>query len=201
VSYELIVVGASWGGLNAVGEVLAGVGDSCPAAIVVGQHRGTEGGDRLAGLLQRRTLLRVREAEDKDELTPGTVYLAPTDYHTLIESGGTIALSTEEEVRYARPSIDVLFRSAAEAYRERCVGVVLTGANADGAEGLRLIKELGGVAVVQDPRSAERREMPAAALEATNADLVLPLEEIGLFLRGLLIAPSGARLERGDRTT
>jgi two-component system chemotaxis response regulator CheB len=129
----------------------------------------------------------VREAEDKDELAPGSVYLAPPDYHTLIESDGTIALSTEEHVRYARPSIDVLFRSAAEAYRERCVGVVLTGANEDGAEGLALIKELGGVAVVQDPRTAERREMPSAAIEATNADLVLPLEEIGLFLRGLLL--------------
>ena len=102
-------------------------------------------------------------------------------------------------MRHARPSIDVLFRSAAEAYRERCVGVVLTGANEDGAEGLALIKKLGGVAVVQDPRTAERREMPSAAIEATNADIVLPLEEIGLFLRGLLLetcTPEAARRSR-----
>jgi two-component system chemotaxis response regulator CheB len=187
VNYELVVIGASWGGLHAVSALLEGLGETCPAAIVIGQHRGPEGGERLAGILQRRTSLRVRDAEDKDDLVPGTVYLAPTDYHTLIEAGGTIALSTEEEVRYARPSIDVLFRSAAEAYHERCVGVVLTGANADGAEGLRQIKELGGVAIVQDPSTAERREMPVAAIAATEADVVLPLEEIGLFLRGLLL--------------
>ena len=157
------------------------------ASVVVGQHRGPTGGERLAPLLQRNTRLPVREAEDKDRLIPGTIYLAPPDYHTLIEEDGSIALSTEAHVRHARPSIDVLFRSAAEAYRERCVGVVLTGANEDGAEGLALIKQLGGVAVVQDPRTAERREMPAAAIEATHADVVLPLEEIGLFLRGLLL--------------
>jgi two-component system chemotaxis response regulator CheB len=191
MSYELVVIGASWGGLRAVGTVLGGLGDECPAAIVVGQHRGPSGGERLAALLSRHTRFPLREAEDKDTLTPGCVYLAPPDYHTLIEADGTIALSTEEQVRFARPSIDVLFRTAAEAYRERCVGVVLTGANDDGAEGLALIKELGGVAVVQDPRTAERREMPSAAIEATNADVVLPLEEIGLFLRGLLLeAPS-----------
>jgi two-component system, chemotaxis family, protein-glutamate methylesterase/glutaminase len=187
MSYELVVVGASWGGLHAVGTVLDGLGEDSPAAIVIAQHRGPWGGERLAPLLQCHTRLPVREAEDKDELTPGAVFLAPPDYHTLIEADGTIALSTEEHVRHARPSIDVLFHSAAEAYRERCVGVVLTGANEDGAEGLALIKQLGGVAVVQDPRTAERREMPTAALEATNADLVLPLEEIGLFLRGLLL--------------
>jgi two-component system chemotaxis response regulator CheB len=187
MSYELVVVGASWGGLRAVGTLLGGLGETCPAAIVVGQHRGAAGGERLAPLLQRHTRLHVKEAEDKDELARDTVYLAPPDYHTLIETDGTIALSTEEHVRHARPSIDVLFRSAAEAYRDRCVGVVLTGANADGAEGLALIKRLGGVAVVQDPRTAERREMPSAAIAATEADIVLPLEEIGLFLRGLLL--------------
>ena len=186
MNYELVVIGASWGGLRAVGAVLEGLGDESPAAIVVAQHRGPSSGERLVQLLQRQTALRVREAEDKDELVPASVYLAPPDYHTLIESDGTIALSTEEHVRHARPSIDVLFRSAAEAYRERCVGVVLTGANEDGADGLALIKTLGGVAIVQDPRTAERREMPSAAIEATNADVVLPLAEIGLFLRGLL---------------
>jgi two-component system chemotaxis response regulator CheB len=194
VNYELLVIGASWGGLRAVGTVLAGLGDDSPAAIVVAQHRGPSSGERLAQLLQRQTVLPVREAEDKDELAAGSVYLAPPDYHTLIESDGTIALSTDEYVRHARPSIDVLFRSAAEAYRERCVGVVLTGANEDGAEGLALIKQLGGVAVVQDPRAAERREMPSAAIEATNADLVLPLEEIGLFLRGLLLEAHASHL-------
>jgi two-component system chemotaxis response regulator CheB len=187
MTYELVVIGASWGGLRAVTAVLAGLGDTPPAPIVVAQHRRPGAGERLAQLLQRSTELTVREAEDKDRLTRGFVYLAPPDYHTLIESNGTLALSTEGHVRHARPSIDVLFRSAAEAYRERCVGVVLTGANDDGSEGLARIKELGGVAVVQDPRTAERREMPAAAIETTHADIVLPLEEIGAFLNGLLL--------------
>jgi two-component system chemotaxis response regulator CheB len=195
MSYQLIVIGASWGGLRAVQVVLDGLGDTSPAPIVVAQHRGAGAGERLAQLLQRSTELTVREAEDKDRLTPNSVYLAPPDYHTLIESDGTLALSTEGHVRHARPSIDVLFRSAAEAYHERCVGVVLTGANDDGAEGLARIKELGGVAVVQDPRTAERREMPDAAIDATHADIVLPLEEIGLFLRGLLLeAPATSTL-------
>ena len=116
---------------------------------------------------------------------PGVVLLAPTDYHTLVDDDGTIALSTEGLVQNARPSIDVLFRSAADAYRERCVGVVLTGANEDGAEGLARIEELGGLAVVQEPGTAERRVMPAAALAATKAAVVLPLEEIGAYLRNL----------------
>ena len=187
MTYDLVVIGGSWGGMRAVEAVLGGLGDDCPAAVVVGLHRGTEERARLSRLLQHHTTLPVREVEDKDDLHQGTVYLAPADYHTLIESDGTIALSTEAAVRHARPSIDVLFRSAAEAYRERCVGVVLTGANEDGADGLALIKKLGGVAVVQDPRTAERREMPSAAIEATHADIVLPLEEIGSFLRGLLL--------------
>jgi two-component system, chemotaxis family, protein-glutamate methylesterase/glutaminase len=187
VNYELVVVGGSWGGMRALEAVLRGLGDDCPAAIVVALHRGPAEADRLARLVQHYTPLPVREAEDKDALIPGNVYLAPSDYHTLVEAEGTLGLSTEERVRYARPSIDVLFRSAADAYRERCVGVVLTGANDDGADGLRRIKELGGVAVVQDPGSAERHEMPTAAIAATDADVVLPLNEIGLFLRGLLL--------------
>lgn len=187
MDYELIVVGASWGGLHAVGAFLEGLGSQTAAAVVIAQHRSADGGDELANLLQVHTELPVRDADDKDEVVPGTVLLAPKDYHLLIESGGTLALSTEERVRFARPSIDVLFESAAEAYREKCVGVVLTGANEDGAAGLARIKELGGVAIVQDPGSAERAAMPAAAIAATAADVVLPLEQIGLFLRGLLL--------------
>ena len=187
MDYELIVVGASWGGLHAVGTLLEGLGTQTSAAVVIAQHRNAAGSDELADLLQLHTELPVRDAEDKDQILPGTVLLAPKDYHLLIESGGTVALSTEERVRYARPSIDVLFETAADAYREKCVGVVLTGANEDGAAGLARINALGGVAIVQDPGSAERAEMPAAALAATAADIVLPLEQIGLFLHGLLL--------------
>jgi two-component system, chemotaxis family, protein-glutamate methylesterase/glutaminase len=198
VAYELLVMGASWGGLRAVGSVLEGLGSVPGTAVVVVQHRGAASGELLAPLLQRRTDLIVREAEDKDPLEPGVVYLAPPDYHTLIEADGRLALSTDDLVRHARPSIDVLFNSAAEAYRERCVGVVLTGSNDDGAAGLARIVELGGVAVVQDPRTAERREMPAAAVAASHVDVVLPLEEIGPVLRGLLLQPAAGGAEKPE---
>jgi two-component system chemotaxis response regulator CheB len=123
----------------------------------------------------------VCEVDDKDGLAPGTVLLAPPDYHSLIE-GDHVALSLEERVTYARPSIDVLFASAAETYRERCVGVVLTGANEDGASGLARIRELGGEAVVQDPATAERAEMPEAALAAVPDARVAAVEDIPTIL-------------------
>jgi two-component system chemotaxis response regulator CheB len=187
MDYDLVVIGSSWGGLHALTTILETLGSPESTAIVVAQHRGAERGELLGPLLQRHTALDVREAEDKDELQPGIVYLAPPDYHTLIERERTIALTTEDVVRHARPSIDVLFSTAADAYAERCVGVVLTGANEDGAEGLARIKARGGVAIVQDPHTSERSEMPAAAVAAVDADVILPLEEIGLFLQGLLL--------------
>ena len=189
MSYELVVIGASWGGLRAVKEVLDGLGDASPAPIVVAQHRGPGAGERLAELLQRSTELTVREAEDKERLAPGSVYLAAPDYHTLVEADGTLALSTEGHVRHARPSIDVLFTTAAESYRERCVGVVLTGANADGAAGLARVAELGGAAIVQDPEMAERGEMPRAALTAVPAARVVPLAAIAAHLVELCARP------------
>jgi len=123
----------------------------------------------------------VREAGDKDELRPGTAYIAAPDYHLLVEEG-RLALTTDEPVQYARPSIDVLLQTAAEAYRDRCVGVVLTGANADGASGLARIAELGGAALVQDPETAERDEMPRAALASVPSATVAQVGEIAPLL-------------------
>ena len=195
MTYELIVIGASWGGLNAVGEILAALPEDTDAAVVVAQHRradAVEGG--LAGLLRLRTRLPVADVDDKAPIERGRVYLAPPDYHLLIQNG-YFSLSKDAHVHYARPSIDVLFESAADAYRDRVIGVILTGANADGAQGLAEVKRRGGVAVVQDPGTAERREMPSAALAATAADAVLPLSEIGPFLYGLVCPPAAARTE------
>ena|SRR5712692_8459863 len=187
MDYDLIAIGASWGGLHAVSTLLAALEADPGTAVAIAQHRSPESPEGLAELLQQHTQLVVQEAEDKDAIEPGHAYLAPPDYHLLVERDGRFALSTDDRVQYARPSIDVLFESAAEAYRERCIGVVLTGLNEDGAAGLARIKELGGVAIVQDPRTAERGEMPAAAIAATEADVILPLEEIGHFLHGLLV--------------
>jgi len=193
--YELVAIGASWGGMQAISTLLEGIREHRELVIVIAQHRHPESGRELREAFQSRTPLRVRDAEDKDVLEPGNVYLAPPDYHLLVEREGTLALSTEARVNYARPSIDVLFESAADAYGERCIGIVLTGANEDGAAGLRRIKDLGGVAIVQDPSDAERPEMPAAAIAANGADVVLPLAEIPLFLQGLLLeTPDRSRI-------
>jgi two-component system chemotaxis response regulator CheB len=183
--YEVIVIGTSWGGLDAVSRLLDAMHPDVHQPIVVAQHRGsdTEEG-MLAHLLQSHTRRVVSDPDDKTPLEADHVYLGPPDYHLLVEDGH-IALSTDAPVRFARPSIDVLFESVADAYGPRAVGVVLTGANNDGAAGLARIKQLGGVAIVQDPATSKRRTMPDAAIAATAADAILPLEEIAPFLYGL----------------
>jgi two-component system, chemotaxis family, protein-glutamate methylesterase/glutaminase len=179
---ELVVIGTSWGGLAALQSLLPHVPGDLAAPVVVAQHRGPDSlSHAMIGLVQAYTTLGVREADDKDSLAPGQLYLAPPDYHLLVQPG-TLHLSVEEQVRYSRPSIDVLFETAAEAYGERTVGVVLTGANADGALGLQAIQEQGGYTIVQDPAEAERPEMPAAALAQIEPDTVARLEEIGPLL-------------------
>lgn len=188
MSYDVIAVGASWGGLQAVGALLEGIPKEVEPAIVVAQHRSPESSRGvLESLLQRHIEREVSEPGDKDPIEPCRVYVAPADYHLLVEDGH-FALSVDARVQFARPSIDVLFESVAEVYRDRAIGIVLTGANEDGAAGLAAIKRSGGVAIVQDPETALRREMPAAAVERSVADAVLPLDEIGPFLYGLCCA-------------
>ncbi|HEX7083570.1 MAG TPA: chemotaxis protein CheB [Gaiellaceae bacterium] len=184
---RLVAIGASWGGLNALRAVLRGLPADLDAALVVAQHRAA--GAPSAGyldLLGAATSLRVCEPGDKDRLAPGTVYVAAPDYHLLVE-GTHLALSLEERVVHARPSVDVLLESAAEAFGARCVGVVLTGANEDGARGLARVLELGGAGIVQDPSEAERAEMPCAAIAAAPEATVAPLAEIA----GLLVDRCG----------
>jgi two-component system chemotaxis response regulator CheB len=189
--YALIVIGTSWGGLDAVSRLLDGLHDDVRQPIVVAQHRAAESEDVVLGrLLQHHTRRLVSDPDDKTPLEADHVYLGPPDYHVLIDDGH-LALSTDAPVQYARPSIDVLFQSAADTYGEQTIGVVLTGANADGAEGLARIKDRGGVAIVQDPASSEKRAMPDAAIAATVADAILPLEEIPNFIYGLCCEVQG----------
>ena len=185
--YELICVGASWGGLDAVGRLLAGLPPQVDQPVVVAQHRHpTSSPGGLADLLRLRVKRPVQDAEDKMAIERGHVYIAPPDYHLLVERG-SFALSVDERVQYARPSIDVLFETASYAYGRGVIGIILTGANEDGAAGLAAVKQRGGVALVQDPGGAERRTMPDAAIAATVADAVLPVEQIGRFLYGLCL--------------
>ena len=180
--HDLVAMGASWGGLDAVRAILHALPADLDAAVVVAQHRSPDSHPyAFRDLLGAATRLEVCEAGDKDSLVAGKVYIAAPDYHLLVE-GSELALSTDEPVQHARPSIDVLFESAAESYRERCLGVVLTGANADGAEGLARIVELGGTAIVQDPATAVRDEMPRAALARVPGARVASLEGVAQLL-------------------
>ena len=179
--YEMIVVGASLGGFHALEHLLGGLPQDFPLPVAIVQHRSSDSDDLLAILLKRKSNLPVTEAEDKQRIVPGQIYIAPANYHLLVEERH-FALSTQSPVEFARPSIDVLFESAADAFRERVVAVLLTGSNKDGAQGMARIKECGGLTLVQDPASAESVRMPEAAIEASEIDRVLPLSEIAGFL-------------------
>lgn len=190
----MVVIGTSWGGLDALRVLIGGLEPEFDLPTVIVQHRHRHSDAALAQFLQDHTRLRVCEAEDKQPIEAGSVYIAPANYHLLVEEGH-FSLSTEAPVRYSRPSIDVAMTSAAASYRHRAVGVVLTGSNADGAAGLRWIADNGGLAVVQDPATAEAPAMPASAIETVPTARVFALPRIAPFLSAL---PSmTARARRG----
>jgi two-component system chemotaxis response regulator CheB len=178
---SVVVVGTSLGGLSALSMLLKAMPKHLAVPMAIVQHRGKSEDDALGRLLAAQTPLRVTEPEDKERLQPGWVYIAPADYHLLIE-GETLSLSTAAPHNFARPSIDLLFESAADSHGSGVLGVVLTGSNHDGAQGARRIKQRGGTVFVQDPATAQSRVMPAAALAATSVDAVLPLPELCLRL-------------------
>jgi two-component system chemotaxis response regulator CheB len=183
--FELIVIGCSWGGLAALERIISGLPADFRTPIAVAQHRAADSGSgALQEMLARRSNHDVREAGDKDPIEAGRIYMAPADYHLIVEADG-FALSTEGAVRHSRPSVDVLFDTAADVYAERLVGVVLTGANDDGAYGLMRVRRRGGLTIVQDPSTAERAEMPQAAIATGAAQRVLPLDEIAPLLASL----------------
>lgn len=182
MDYEAIVIGASAGGLNALQEVLAPLPADFTLPILVVQHRSPAPGDSLAFSLSASCQLMVKEADDKEPVKPGYVYIAPADYHLLVERDRTLSLSVDAKVCYSRPSIDVLFETAAEAYLSGLVGIILTGANNDGTAGLKRIKEKGGLTIVQDPATAEAAVMPRSAIQENIVDKILSLAEIAAFL-------------------
>lgn len=184
VGYDIVVVGTSWGGLSALRTLVSGLPDGFGIPVVLVQHRHRESDFLLSTLLQERTSLNVCEVDDKAPISAGSVYIAPADYHLLVESGH-FALSLDEPVRFSRPSIDVTFSSIADAYGRRAAGVVLTGANADGATGLRRIRDRGGLAVIQDPETAESPVMPTEALLAVPDARVMTVDAIAPFLATL----------------
>jgi two-component system chemotaxis response regulator CheB len=188
VDFDLVVIGASLGGLTATRHLLAELPTSFPAAVAIVQHRRPDTVSALEELLAAVSKLPVREPQDREPIVPGTVYLAPAGYHLLVERGW-LTLSLDGPVSWARPSIDVLFESAAEAYGRRVAAVLLTGSSEDGAAGMEAVARRGGLTVVEDPGSAHSPVSPAAALARTAVHHVLPLESIPGLLLGMLGVP------------
>ena len=183
---KAVVIGASAGGWDALQIILGALPEDFPLAIMVVMHRHPHSDDYLEKSLDNDCAVRVKQADEKESIVSGTVYFAPPNYHLLIEDIHTLTLSVARAVNYARPSIDVLFESAAYVYGDTLAGLILTGANNDGAGGLKKIKAMGGLTLVQDPETAEATAMPSAAIKAADPDFVLPLGEIGAFIKDLV---------------
>ena len=179
---DAVVIGASAGGVEAVGTLLSALPPDFGPVVIVVIHIPSTNDSLLVAVLATQCALSVREAADKDPIGGGTVYVAPPAYHLLVEPDRSFALSVDAPVNYSRPSIDVLFESAAYAYRERLLGIVLTGANSDGADGLARIRSFGGRAWVQEPDTAVASMMPSSAIERAGADLILSVQDMAAEL-------------------
>jgi two-component system, chemotaxis family, protein-glutamate methylesterase/glutaminase len=175
---DAVAIGASAGGVEVLSVLLSSLPASCRASFFIVMHIPRERPSLLADVFNARCALPVREAEDKEPVQPGTVYFAPPDYHLLLDRGPALALSSDEPVHFSRPSIDVLFDSAADIYGERLLGLILTGANQDGAEGLAAVGRAGGRTVVQEPGGAAVPFLPEAALQVGPVDFVLSLAQL-----------------------
>jgi two-component system chemotaxis response regulator CheB len=178
MQYEAIVIGVSSGGMNAMKIIFSLLPGNFSMPIIIVQHVGSHSENAWIKLLNDKSNLEIKEADEKEKIEKGKVYIAPANYHLLIERNKTFSLTTDEKVNFARPSIDVLFESAAEAYQNKLIGVVLTGSNNDGTKGIKRIKEYGGLTIVQDPDTAESSFMPASVIASFLPDYILPLEEI-----------------------
>lgn len=181
----LVVIGGSAGSLDAILKILPCLNDGAPFALVIVQHRKPLQDSPLADILSDKTGWAVKEVEEKEMVSPGNVYIAPADYHLLFEADHSFSLDASEKINYSRPSIDVTFESAAEVYGSAVIGILLSGANADGVEGLQKIRDAGGICIVQDPATAEVSFMPSEALRRMQPDFVLPAEGIGMYLNGI----------------
>ena len=182
---ELIVIGGSAGAIEVLSRILTPLDTGLRPAVAIVIHLPPEGPSVLHEIFSGPTSPPMKLAEDKEPIVPGTVYFATPDYHLLVESGRTFALSQDERVHFSRPAVDVLFESAAEAYGPRLMGIILSGANSDGAAGLRAVKDAGGTTVVQALESAEMIAMPAAALQAVPDSIEADVAALRDLLQGM----------------
>jgi two-component system chemotaxis response regulator CheB len=183
--YEAIVIGISSGGMNLLKIMFSSLPTDFNTPIIIVQHVGANSNSHWIKLLNEKSNLNLKEADEKEKIENGTVYFAPPNYHLLIEKDRTFSLTIDERVNFARPSIDVLFESAAEAYKNTLIGIVLTGSNNDGNQGIKRIKECGGLIIIQDPTTAESPYMPSSALTVVKSDHILSIENIIALLIAL----------------
>jgi two-component system, chemotaxis family, protein-glutamate methylesterase/glutaminase len=176
--FEIVALACSAGGLNALSHVLAALPGDLDAPIVVVQHLDPRHRSLMAHILSQRTKLRVKEAEDGEKISPGTVYVAPPNRHLLVNADRTLSLTQSELVHFVRPSADLLFESVAASHKDRAIAVVLTGSGSDGGMGVKAIKKMGGTVIVQDKQTSEFFGMPETAIQSTTVDFILPLNEI-----------------------
>lgn len=182
LKYKCISIGVSAGGMEALSIIIPGLPAPFPIPVVVIQHISPHSDNYMTRYLDNISAIKVKEVDEKERIIPGVVYTAPPNYHVLLEEDETFSLSVEGRINFARPSIDVFFQSAADVYGPHLVGIVLTGANNDGSQGLKMIKKRGGLTIVQDPDTAEVDGMPRAAIATTKIDHILTLEQISPFL-------------------
>lgn len=191
--YSAIVIGTSAGGLAALTRLLSAIPQNYTIPVIVVQHRSKEERDLLEIVLQQKCRISIKQADEKEMIKPGFVYIAPPDYHLMVEADRSFSLSIDSIVNYSRPSIDVLFESAAQVYKERLIGIVLTGSNGDGANGIKAIHRHHGLTIAQDPNDAEYPVMPAAGIRTGVIKRILTLGDIQQFLVGLTEAKHEAR--------
>jgi two-component system chemotaxis response regulator CheB len=185
--FDVVGIAASAGGLNALTKVLGALPSDFPAAVVIVQHLDPRHRSLMAEILNRHSALPVKEAQEGDRLTGGSIYVAPPNQHLLVNPNGTLSLSQSELVHFVRPSADLLFDSLAASYKERCIAVVLTGSGSDGSMGVQAIDRMGGTVIAQDEATSEFFSMPSAAISTGGVDFVLPLDEIALALVSLVM--------------
>ena len=176
--FDVVAIAASAGGLAALSAILGDLPADFPAAIAIVQHRSPEPSTMLEELLQKRTTLKVRQAEEGDRLTPGIVHIAPPARHLLIRPDASLTLSDSPKVRHCRPAADWLFKTAATAFQSRVIAVVLTGGDGDGSDGIQDVKRMGGRVIAQDRETSQVFGMPLSALQTGSVDAALPIEQI-----------------------
>lgn len=197
--YKVLVIGSSWGGVEALTTLVSALPPGFSPGVIVVQHQHPHSRDALAHILARHSRLPVRDVEDKDDFRGGEIFLAPANYHLLLEKDLSFSLSLDTPVQYCRPSLDVTFDSVARAFEHRSMALVLTGANEDGAEGVRAIRKAGGYTMAQEPTTAIAPTMPAAAIATGCIDTVLRLGDVVPHLLQILEEKHGNEAKHSDR--